>query len=170
MEKVILIAIPTIEYIESATFETVYDLTVPPGYITSFRTFRGYGIDHVRNVIAKYVLDQSFDYVLFVDSDILLPRDTLTKLLSHPFPVVSGSYAKKQSGAKVLEIQGLGCTLIRRDVFEQIPAPQFSYSFSLLPHQIVSEDQMFFAQLTQLNIPFHVDTSIRCGHVGKTVY
>lgn len=192
----ILIAIPTIDYIESATFKSIYDLTIPLDVQTHFETFRGYGIEHIRNIIAKYALDKQYDYVFCVDSDILLPKNALERLLEHNRDVVSGVYARKQPGQKIVEVFvrqgtkllpvtldvlqppglhrvnacGLGCALIKTDVFRKIPFPQFEYYFSINPQSVISEDTDFCQKVYEAGKSVWVDSTVLCGHVGKMVY
>lgn len=49
-------------------------------------------IDTMRNFTAKFALDNNFDYVLFLDDDVLLPRpfDGLEKLLNTGAPIAAG--------------------------------------------------------------------------------
>ena len=79
MKKRILIAVQTNRNIEVETFKSIYDLEVPDGYETEFQFFFGYQIDQIRNLIANW--GKHYDYLFSVDSDIVLPRDTLTKML-----------------------------------------------------------------------------------------
>ena len=79
----VLIAIPTAKNIETETFKSIYRLKIPDNVNTYFECFYGYNIDQVRNLIAYYTINNNFDYVFCVDSDIVLPEDTLEKLLSH---------------------------------------------------------------------------------------
>jgi hypothetical protein len=52
-------------------------------------------IDIARNIIATRCLQTNCDYLLFVDSDIILRPDTLDKLLVDDFPIVSATYRQR---------------------------------------------------------------------------
>lgn len=45
-----------------------------------------------RNKILEYAVKKGFDYLLMMDVDVMIPRNILTKLLSHNKDVVSGLY------------------------------------------------------------------------------
>ena len=75
--KRILIALPTRKDIETGTWLSLNRLKVPDGYDIDIETFYGYQIDQVRNLVAKYSMDLAYDYVLCIDSDIIMPSDAL---------------------------------------------------------------------------------------------
>ena len=111
---------------------------------------RGMPIDVTRDSMVKTVLDLGFEWIFFLDSDVILPKDALQNLISHNLPLVSGLYkAKKPNGffwaawmkgktpegkeAFVpiaswtdrlfqVDVIGCGCMLINRKVFEGIRA------------------------------------------------
>lgn len=45
-----------------------------------------------QEILRKYVLDNDYDYLVMIESDIIPPLTCLTSLLSHQKPVVCGSY------------------------------------------------------------------------------
>ena len=47
---------------------------------------------HSRNLILDYALKNNYDYVLMLDSDVLVPKDIIEKLLNHKKDIVSGLY------------------------------------------------------------------------------
>lgn len=79
MSKV-LIAIPTYENIYPDTFKSVYGLDKGEHEV-EFDFFRGYDVANARNVIGQATLDRGFDYVLMVDNDMVIPKDTLINLI-----------------------------------------------------------------------------------------
>jgi GT2 family glycosyltransferase len=101
----ILIAVPHAGGIEPDTLISIYNMDVPPGIETELKSFYGYLIDDSRNKIVKHAVDNGFDGVLFVDSDMTLPRNTLARLVSENKDIVSGLYIKKRSNdEKVIEL------------------------------------------------------------------
>ena len=100
--KKILIAVPTNKYIEPETFKSIYDLYVPNGFTTDFQFFYGYRIDQIRNLIADW--GRHYDYLFCVDSDIILPNDTLVKLLEADKDIISGLYIQRKPGQHILEL------------------------------------------------------------------
>ena len=192
-KKKILIAIPTAKYIEPETFKSIYDLDVPEGYQTVFQYFYGYNIDQIRNLIADWVV-KGYDYLLSVDSDIVLPRDTLRRFLSHDVDMVSGLYIQRKPGQHVLEIYenndrggvsnipygkikdrglvpiggcGFGCVLVKKSVFQAIPYPHFVYHSALDHANTISEDVDFCAKVLKKGFKIYADTAIKCRHIGQ---
>ena len=92
----ILIAVPTFESIYPDTFKSIYDLETS-GHDVSFEYVRGYDCATARNRIAQMALDKKTDYVLMVDNDVVLPKDTLVNLLETPVDVCLGYYAHRDS-------------------------------------------------------------------------
>ena len=76
----ILVAVPTFENITAETFKSIYDLDAH-GHELSFEYVKGYDCARARNDIGKKTIEGGYDYVLMVDSDIILPKDALKNLL-----------------------------------------------------------------------------------------
>jgi FkbM family methyltransferase len=193
--KKILIAIPTNKNIEAETYKSIYDLVIPPGYTTEFQYFFGYQIDQIRNLIADW--GKRYDYLLCVDSDIVLPPDTLVKMLAHNVDIISGIYIQRKAeprleiyiehrgGLNNLSIEdmyaeptdlrevggvGMGCCLIRGEVLRKMEYPHFVYQ-SALDHEHTFSEDLYFCRAAR-TAGFHVwmDRSIVCEHVGQTKY
>ena len=92
----ILIAVPTFESIYPDTFQSIYELD-PNGHELMFRFVRGYDCATARNKIAQTALDLEADYVLMVDNDVVLPRDTLVNLTDDLKDVCLGYYAHRDT-------------------------------------------------------------------------
>ncbi|MCK9369104.1 glycosyltransferase [Candidatus Dojkabacteria bacterium] len=190
----ILIAIPTAKYVETATMKSIYDLDVPEGYDTDLQFFYGYNIDQVRNLIADWAL--KYDYLFSVDSDIILPNDSLNKLIGHDKDIVSGIYRQRKN-EHILEIYdtnpfggvinkpywqikdkglveiaacGFGCVLIKSDVIKGIGYPQFVYKSAIDHKDTISEDIYFCGKARKLGYSVWVDSSILCSHIGNTTF
>ncbi len=98
-----------------------------------------------RNLVRGRVLDGRWDWLWFVDDDVVPPEDALRKLLACNCEVVGGWYAMKGTpkfvcanrridgawhnpyavtrGISAVDAVGLGCCLIKRSVLERV---QFS--------------------------------------------
>lgn len=190
MTKTILIAIPTNKYVESDTFKSIYDLQIPEGYVTQFQCFYGYRVDQIRNLIADWA--KRYDYLFAVDSDIILPNDTLTKMLALDLDVVSGLYIQRKPGQHILELYrngrnvpiadiqgrgvvpidgcGFGGVLIKSEVFRKMEYPHFFYTSALDHKDTISEDVYFCDKARALGFKIWADTSIHFGHVGSSTF
>lgn len=195
MNKRILIAIPTAKYIEVETFKSIYDLEIPDGYSTEFQFFYGYSISQIRNLIGEWA--KNYDYLFSVDSDIVMPRDTLVKMISADCDIISGLYIQRIPNTHTLEIYkdtqnggctnipyeeieqrgiveiaacGMGCALIKGEVFRKIEYPHFFYKEALDHKNTVSEDVYFCKKARSYGFKVWADESILCDHIGQTTY
>lgn len=53
-------------------------------------TPRRFSIDRMRNMAAKLALEAEYDYILFIDDDVIIPIDCLKKLLAADKDIVAG--------------------------------------------------------------------------------
>lgn len=68
-----------------------------------------------------------------------------------------------------VDVSGMGCILVRMDVFKRITLPYFAYfnpyslagDFSI---QHASEEMLFFCKLRKAGIRTLLDPTVRCGH------
>ena len=193
--KTILVAIPTAKYIEPETFKSIYDLEVPNGYKLDFQFFYGYNIDQIRNLIADWA--KKYDYLLSVDSDIILPKDTLTKMLAADKDIITGLYIQRIPDTHTVEVYmvisnggmthipykllkdtgvvevagcGFGACLVKSEIFRKMEYPHFYYQSALDHKNTVSEDIYFCKKARDLGYKVWVDTSIMCDHKGTSYY
>lgn len=193
--KKILIVCPTQEYIETETFKSVFDLQVPQGFVTEFKFLKGEQIDQIRNLISEWA--KRYDYLFSVDSDIVLPNDTLTKMLAADKDIISGLYIQRIPGTHTLEVYedndfggvvnipyeyikdegiteiagcGMGCCLVRGEIFRNMEYPHFYYKSALDHRNTVSEDIYFCLKARELGYKIWADTSIKCEHIGSTKF
>lgn len=193
--KTILIAIPINKYIEPGTFKSIYDLIIPDGYRTEFQFFFGYQIDQIRNLISEWA--KRYDYLFAVDSDIILPRDALKRLIEADKDIATGMYIQRIPGTQTLEVYGIndhggmynipfslldkkglvevaacgfGCCLVKGEVFRKLPYPHFYYKSAINHKDTVSEDVYFCSKARQHGFRVWVDTDLRCDHIGGYTY
>lgn len=189
--KRILIAIPCKNDIQADTFKSIYDLEIPDGFETEFQYFYGYAIAQVRNLIANWMVNGPYDYLLAVDHDMILPKDTLIKMIQHDKDFVSGVYRQRlpeqhielyDSNYVRLPIEnvtgdllrigasGFGCVLIKKQVFQKLTFPHFEYHENPDSSKIFSEDVDFCKKANEAGFELYADTSILCGHIGEQIY
>jgi hypothetical protein len=98
----ILIAIPTFENLYTATFKSIWDLD-RGNHEVLFEYIKGYDCAAARNKIAEKAIELNVDYVLMVDSDMVLPKDALLCLLQGQHEVTLGyclrRYSKTRKGS-----------------------------------------------------------------------
>ena len=196
----ILIGVPTARYIEVDTFKSIYDLECPKNTELEFQYFYGYNVEQVRNLMVNWSLLNGFNWMLSVDSDIIMPRHSLQRLLDiqdQTRAISSGTYIQRKEDQRIPEIYihnpetgghkhlpieqaekdqildveavGFGCCLVRRDVFEKVGNPWFTYHSSLDLNKLLSEDVDFCMKAKQQGYQVVVDTGLKLGHISKTV-
>lgn len=145
-------------------------------------------IDRLRNMAAEVALDQELDYLLFVDDDVLLPTDGLTKLLNldadiaagdvlirgYPFDHMLFRYTDaskasmlplktvpKRLGPLKVDAVGFSFCLIKVSLLKKVFKPFF------ITGPTNTED-IYFCLKARKNVPdctIRADTSIQCGHI-----
>lgn len=141
-----------------------------------------------RNALVARAQDMGASHVLFLDSDMTFPPDTLDRLLSHHKPVVAATYVKRTGEHALLgevdrgatfnlgdalhryRIIPLGVALINLSVFDKLPRPYFRYVTR--EAGTISEDTYFCGLCVEAAIPIYVDPKLTAevGHVGVKVY
>lgn len=138
-------------------------------------------VDRARNNIVKAFLNGEYTNLFFVDSDTVPPPEALERLLSHNLPIVSGMTpihnnedveqrdncpARRFTGLQPIDYCGASCLLIKREVFESINPPYFTFIMSDDNTEILkSEDLNFCSRLKKYQIM--ADTDIICRHVKE---
>ena len=188
----ILLAIPSARYIETECVTSLFEME-KTGEIELVIP-KSYSVDVGRNIIAKYAQENGFDYIMWVDSDMILPKNTLVRLLSHDKDIVAGAYSYKVLGNKevvakrfqdeereeydnltikeikessgLIEVDGFGfgCVLTKVSVFNKIPYPWFIYT------QEMGEDIFFCRKAQNEEYKLWLDTDVICGHIGTINY
>lgn len=96
-----------------------------PGQHIHARVHSVFGMDYAeaRNAIVKAALSEdAITHVLFVDDDVLIPRNALAKMLDYHLPIVSGTYCKKSPALET------GVTAIGHD-------ESYLFSQQLVPYE-----------------------------------
>ena len=147
-----------------------------------------------QNLARRIAIDEGYDYLLSIESDIFVPPQIIQKLLVHGVKVVSvlyfigdrslgqrvpcitlpeffediGAWGSRllkpeeygeylNQGLKPVHAAGMGCCLIKREVFEK-------FIFYYDPRVIGHSDIFFFQDCFINKIPVYVDTDILCHH------
>jgi len=186
----VLIAVPTFETICPETFKSIYGLR-GCDYLPLFDFVRGYDCARARNLICKEAIDGGFDYVLMVDSDVVLPDTTLEHMLSEQRPVTLGVYPRKGTqwetelfkvGTKdfvdrfavsevpptTFEVKGggMGCALISVPLLRDMGSGWFKY-VEYPSGDVLSEDLYFCDRVSKMGASIVADGRVRCGHAWR---
>ncbi len=150
--------------------------------------------DIALEALTEEFLKTDNEWMLFLETDMTHPKDTIAKLIRHNLPVVSGVQTWKTKpfvpmvyryrpmvlwgqgkdtqwktgpyqaiddwkDGDLLQVDGVpcGCLLVRRDVFEKIQRPWFSFEGG-------TQDLYFCKKVLAAGFTIHCDTSVDCGH------
>jgi hypothetical protein len=127
-------------------------------------------------------------HLLFLDSDIIFPVDTLTRLLKHDKDIVGGLYVQRvpphhplgltfegkheavTGSLKRMKIMPAGCLLLRLALFDKLAKPWFNTQS--LDEKIMGEDYYFCerASAAGFEIWCDGDLSREIAHIGQKAY
>lgn len=146
-----------------------------------------------RNVCVQVAQEHGADFLLFVDSDVVVPCDALDRLLAHDKDVVGATYIKRAPPHNILGARldgrpdfpardcvsgGLvamaemptGCLLIRTKVFDTIARPYFRHAVA--GDSMVGEDILFCRTIVERGVNIFCDMALsyRLRHLGTHGY
>lgn len=182
-----LIGIPCMEQVHVPFVDSLLKLEKPSGVDIVF--YQLSMIYVAREQLAKKCIKEGYDWLFFIDSDMVLPPDALTKLLAHDKDIVSGiafkrfppfdpcfyekvsvtdrgikleHFKKWQKGLIEADACGMACCLIKRKVFEKMIENNMPPFF---PIPTTGEDIAFCLRAKQCGYQIYVDTTVSCGHI-----
>ena len=187
----ILIAVPTFESIEPEVFKAIYDLD-PCGHSLYFDFVKGYDCAVARNEIGRLVRGSKYDYVLMVDSDTLIPKDTIGLMLDPPVDICLGVCPRKNTtrgetamirldgvsyrnsyyysdlpkGRTKIRGGGFACAMLNAHVFTRLDPPWFQYVTNK-DGSTFSEDFYFCQNASFMDMEIEMDPRVRCGHLAR---
>ena len=189
----ILIGMPCGENIPVETVRCL--LEIKKTHEISVMLFPGSLVYTARNKIALAAVENRFDYLMFIDSDMTFRPDAIERLLEHDKDIVSGIcfkrkppyspciYSKIETKADgnapiadvvmdyeegLIEIAGCGAALllIKVEVLETLIKDHMQL---FEPLEGLGEDLSFCYRATQSKYKIFCDTTVGAGHIGKIV-
>lgn len=154
-------------------------------------TSQGTLIVNQRTDLAKNAIEAGCTHILFLDSDMRFPADTLERLLAHDKDIVACNYSTRKfplrsvafkddtswdtvdtdpdsTGLEPVASIGMGIMLIKSEVFVKIGLPYFMIGFSAKNQEYTGEDIFFCrkARAAGYEILVDHDLSKEIGHTG----
>ena len=192
-EAKVMICVPTGEMVRRPDFYDYFNaLEKPDGTMLAFA--HGQSPARNRNIMIKTALGQNATHCLFVDDDVAVKPDLLARLLRHDLDIVSGIYLQRnfphqpimfddsfadgkcqyafltpgKKGLMEVHNVGLGCCLIKTEVFRKMEQPWIRLGELELDHW--SDDIGFFLRARKAGFKIFVDLEIQCGHMGTATF
>jgi len=72
-----------------------YKMQTPAAFDVLIEQPYGFSVADARNFIVNKAIKEDFDYIFFVDDDVLIPRCALVQLIHHKTDIVGGFYYRK---------------------------------------------------------------------------
>ena len=135
------------------------------------------------------------DYVLWLDSDMVLPSTTAIRLLEHNQDIVGCNYLKRTKPLKpvayknigdwdsflpltieenLVEVEGvgMGCILMKTEIFNKIRKPYFEFTYNEKSDDWLGEDFNLLKKLRMVGYKVYIDTllSSEIKHMGLYAY
>lgn len=146
----------------------------------------------MRNSIVRKAMEEDCTHILWLDSDMIFPPDTLLRLYQHGLPIVGAGYAQRNTpskpvcakngfwvyteehstGLERVDFLGTGCLLTEVEVFRHLPEPWFMLGWNETKKRTVGEDVYFCRKAASIGAYTHIDHDLtkEIGHVGKYVF
>jgi len=135
------------------------------------------------------------DYVLWLDSDMVLPSTAAIRLLEHNQDIVGCNYLKRTKPLKpvaykniedwdsflpltieenLVEVEGvgMGCILMKTEIFNKIKKPYFEFTYNEKSDDWLGEDFNLLKKLREVGYKVYIDTllSSEIKHMGLYAY
>lgn len=145
-----------------------------------------------REDIVDVALDVGATHILWLDSDMRFPKETLQGLLAHDEAIVGANYCKRipphnptayfngqffwtyddSTGLYTVDHVGMGVMLTKTEVFKKIGAPRFPIEYDSEGGKYIGEDVAFMrkAKLAGFEVKVDQDLSKVVQHTGKIEY
>ena len=140
-----------------------------------------------RTQLAKEALGSNATHLLWLDSDMYFPASVVLDLLSHKKDIVAATYSTRyapyrtvaftnpndtnerldiSNGLHKVWAVGMGCMLVTRQVFEDLPKPWFAHEYNKTLDTHSGEDIYFCNQAMHHGYEVYVDADIKLAHIG----
>jgi GT2 family glycosyltransferase len=151
-------------------------------------------VHYAREKIAERIVEEGFDYIWWLDDDMVFPPDTLTRLLAHQKPFVSAlAYQRKEpyhtclfdwidiktapeggsfqslnnienTGLRKIAASGSACVLVSTEIFKKTKDKRPWFS-----NKVFGEDMAFCKLATDNGYQIYGDTDLIIGHIGDPI-
>lgn len=91
-KKQILVGVPHREKFSDKFYIATIGMQVPEGYMRHIMTQSGQPLDVGRNMMVTTALQRNWDYLYFIDQDVIIKPETLTDLIEARQPIVGSVY------------------------------------------------------------------------------
>jgi hypothetical protein len=141
-----------------------------------------------RNALVELAVNAKCNQILWIDSDMVFPKNLYHKLVAHNKDVVACTYSTRTTpyrsvaflnnnfndrltstiGIHKVSNVGMGLMLTDIAVYSLIPKPWFMFDYDINLNSYLGEDMYFCQKITEYGYDIYVDvdTSKKCYHLG----
>jgi len=184
----VIIGLPCTEMMKSKTAHALGVLCLHNKNIIDFLMIQSCDLSSSRMWLVKESIKRGATHLLFIDSDMLFPPDTLEKLLAHDKDIVGVEYNKRQFPLETVTayfpdeepqkelfkvgVAGTGVMLIKLSIFEdpKMDKNWFSFGRNAEGQNVIGEDGWFCNTAREAGYDIWVDPKIRILHLGEFGY
>lgn len=185
----VIIGLPCSEMMKSKTAHAIGCMMVGDDTITDFLMVQSCDIASNRMWLVKEAIKNGATHLLFVDSDMLFPTDTLKRLLARDKDIIAVDYNKRKfpletvtaymPGVEKSEtepfkvgIAGTGVMLIKLDIFNnpKMDKNWFSFGRNAEGKNVIGEDGWFCNTARAAGYDIWIDPTIKVVHLGEYGY
>lgn len=148
-----------------------------------------------RESLVEQAIEIGAEWTLWLDSDMMFPTTTLLRLLGHNHDIVGCNYIKRAYPFKSVaytdttdweswipisysdelvtaEAMGMGCILIKTELFKQLTKPYFEYTYQEKTKDWGGEDFTLFKKFNKLGYELKIDMNLsnEIYHIGTFAY
>ncbi len=194
--KKIAIMIPVYDHVPAKSFGNIIGFLTETAkkFQVSILITDSTHVTLARNILLENFLKTDSEYALFIDSDMILPPNTLEELLSHDKDVISALYLRKappyypvcmksigeekyeiitqlpESSEFEVDATGLGCFLVKREVIEKVAKTKPVFTMENKPDlRVKSEDTIFCEKIKKAGYKIWVSRKATAGHFGAII-
>jgi hypothetical protein len=187
-KSLVTIGIPSGDFVHADFAMSLAMLCMSPGAQVALANAKSSLVPLGRNQIVGAAQAMKATHLLFLDTDMVFPADTLKRLLEHEKDIVGATYSKRappfhsltiteegalaqiSSGLHRVKLLPTGCLLIRMHVFDKLSLPYFNLETE--GEQLRGEDYYFCekARAGGFDLWCDGDLSSQLGHIGQNIF
>lgn len=188
-EAKVIIGLPCTEMMKAKTAHAIGCLAIRNPQIIDFLMMQSCDISASRTWLVREAMAKGATHLLFIDSDMLFPTDTLDRLLAHDKDIIGVEYNKRKfplqtvtaylPGVEKSEtepfkvgVAGTGIMLIKLALFNdpKLNKNWFSFGRNAKGENVIGEDGWFCNTARDAGYDVWIDPSIKVLHLGEYGY
>jgi hypothetical protein len=176
---------------EDGNVTNFFAMQTPAGYTCSITEPYGYTVADAQNYVVQKAIDEGYDYIFFVEDDVLIPRSALVQLIQYKTDAAGGLYYRKYlpletagmhydkegypSSINDYEIGDVikntlvlcsGCTLIKVETLKRIEFPWYK-SINVSGRPALTSDTYICQKMRDIGAMILTDTGVQCLHIDR---